>query len=479
MRYRIILFFIATFLLPYSQVSANLVINEIMYDLEGTDTGREWIEIYNNSDAQIDLSTYKFFEADTNHGLTLSQGNKNISAKGYALIVADPATFKIDWPSFSGTIFDSSFSLGNEGEKLAIKDANLNIVDEYTYSSNSGGLGNGKSLQLVNGSWAASTPTVGSVNQISLDDTEEDEEEDNSSNSNNEKKETTSTTTKKTEEENIASKVKLTAPKIAFIGVPFDLKAEAVDKNGKEFRSGRYFWNFGDGNGEERKSSASFSYTYFYEGDYHISLEYYLNNSSKTPDSVLEATVKVIPLDISISKVGDQNDFFVEINNNTSYDVDISGWVISSIYKTFVFPRNTSILSKKKMMLSSKITNFDINDGNSLKLSNQSGGIVFDYNSKPSLVANPVNSKPKATTNASSVVRESVKENKEEETFVPIENLGASPVLADFDGEAGGNSYIWIFSFVILLGLSGAAVYFIRKRKNVLEPEENFDMLDE
>src|SRR3989344_7071901 len=127
------------FLFSYHFAFANVEINEIMYDLKtGSDDGREWVEVFNNYDAPADLSILKFFEAETNHKLKWIQGDANIPAKGYALIVSDPIKFKIDWPNFSGIIFDSSFSLSNEGETLAIKDANLNIINEYAYSSATG-----------------------------------------------------------------------------------------------------------------------------------------------------------------------------------------------------------------------------------------------------------------------------------------------------------------------------------------------------
>jgi len=113
----------------------------------------------------VDFSNFKFFEGNTNHKLTLIQGDIKVGTAGYAIIVANNIKFKIDWPNFSGTIFDSSFSLSNSGEILAIKDADL-ILDEYTYKSSSGGAGDGKSLQKIDGVWVASIPTPGTENRI-------------------------------------------------------------------------------------------------------------------------------------------------------------------------------------------------------------------------------------------------------------------------------------------------------------------------
>jgi len=150
----------------FSFAQAELMINEIMYDLKtGTDDGREWVEIFNAGNMPVDLTSYRFFEADTNHRLVLFQGNPNIEAQGYAVIASNPVKFKADWPSFSGAIFDSAFSLGNSGETLALKNKDLNIVDQYVYVASLGAKGDGRSLQKILGSWVAATPTPGAENK--------------------------------------------------------------------------------------------------------------------------------------------------------------------------------------------------------------------------------------------------------------------------------------------------------------------------
>ena len=67
-----VFFFLSLFVFSFHVAYANILINEVMYDVEGTDTDREWIEVYNDGSESVDLSTYKLFEANTNHGLTLS-----------------------------------------------------------------------------------------------------------------------------------------------------------------------------------------------------------------------------------------------------------------------------------------------------------------------------------------------------------------------------------------------------------------------
>ena len=165
---KILLLFVGAYLfLPFCFAFASLEINEIMYDFKtGSDEGREWVEIFNNSETAVDVTLFKFFEEDTNHRLKLVQGNSKIQAKTYALIVSDPTKFKDSYPDFYGTIFDSSFSLHNSGETLAIKKGE-EVVDQYSYQSSSGGAGDGQSLQKINGIWRGAVPTPGRENKIS------------------------------------------------------------------------------------------------------------------------------------------------------------------------------------------------------------------------------------------------------------------------------------------------------------------------
>ncbi|OIO18618.1 MAG: hypothetical protein AUJ37_05040 [Candidatus Magasanikbacteria bacterium CG1_02_41_34] len=98
-------------------------------------SGEEWIEIYNASNVAIDLEGWKFFEADTNHGLTLIQGDSMfIAPTTYAIIAQNNEQFQIKYPNVTATIFDSSWSSLNEGgEEIGMKDANEDVAEHFTY----------------------------------------------------------------------------------------------------------------------------------------------------------------------------------------------------------------------------------------------------------------------------------------------------------------------------------------------------------
>ncbi len=479
------------FFTHYQLALADVVINEIMYDVDGTDTGREWIEVYNNADTSVDLSTYKLFEANTNHALSVAQGDATLPAHSYALLVSDINKFKIDWPDFAGSIFDSSFSLSNDGEALAIKDASLNVVDQYTYSSASGATGDGNSLQKMSGSWTAATPTLGATNETTTVP---------SGNSSGSVGSTSNTTTGNTSSltSNIQTqsktptpepkeqkiKTKIVAGTLAFTSIPLVFQAYATGTTGVQLHFGKYFFNFGDGDSKEIKvnglsSMDKFTHTYFYPGDYVVNLEYFVNPYGDVPDAFDKITVKVVPLSVAISSVGGSEDFFVELSNNMNYDIDISNWILASAEKSFVMPRDTVLTSKNKIIFSPKVTGLDISDKNTLKLMTPQGVVAFAYDSEPSPIVNevvPVSTNEKI--NSRSV------DSSDQSSIIPAEALSATASKSDTraqntqNTQSSGSPLVPVLS-ILFIGGSAGAVYFIRQKRVVPSLGNDFEILDE
>jgi len=156
--------FILLLLIIFPKLATAVIINEIMYNPSGADSEHEWVEIYNNNSFAINTSGWKFYEAETNHGLTLINGSYLIQQNQYAIIADNSDIFLEDYPDFNSTLFDSSFSLSNTGETIAIKNSSLDIINEITYNNSIGGDNNGNSISLINNSWQESTPTPGQKN---------------------------------------------------------------------------------------------------------------------------------------------------------------------------------------------------------------------------------------------------------------------------------------------------------------------------
>lgn len=161
-------FFILGLMLLPVMASANVVISEIMYDLTGADSGREWVEIFNSGAEFVDLTNWKLYEAETNHKINLFKKTDSfvLPANSYAVIADDPAKFLIDWPNFAGVVYDSTFSLSNIGETVVIRNAELVDINSIAYGSEWGANGDGNSLQYVNENWRALNPTPGAINFV-------------------------------------------------------------------------------------------------------------------------------------------------------------------------------------------------------------------------------------------------------------------------------------------------------------------------
>src|SRR3989338_10626501 len=118
---------------------ASVYISEIMYDLEGSDDKKEWIEIYNNTAGEINLKDWRFYDG-SNHILNEppangGKGSLIMTAYNYAILSSDATTTVANYPAYSGADIDTVMSLGNTSETLKIIDANGAIVDTFSYIS--------------------------------------------------------------------------------------------------------------------------------------------------------------------------------------------------------------------------------------------------------------------------------------------------------------------------------------------------------
>jgi hypothetical protein len=473
-------FSLFVFLFGFNVARAGLVINEIMYNPLGDDTKREWVELFNNGTENVTIisgsssSAWRFDDGGTS--LHLINDQIVIPAGGYAILASDKVTFLSENVGFSGLIADTTMSLNNTGVvKLWNGDNPRLTVASQNYDFSSGATNDGNSLQLINNLWTGATPTPGAANSNPTPPAENNTPETNNNQTNNPGSNTgvvhpDNPSSAKTGD--LELQTKIIVKTLSFAGLPLPFEGKAFGYAGERLRIGKYFWNFGDGDSKEMMSDASFTHTYFYPGDYTVTLEYYFNQYSQNPDVVNKIKIKVVPAAVLISKVGDQKDFFVELTNNSSYDVDISNWQLtsatsaSSPEKIFTLPKNTNILAQQKIILSPQITHFGIEDKNNLQLLSSVGQIIFVY------------------PNSSS--RSDLKNSKRSDllppgeiTPIPAEDLQASAVASNVIPEKANNFYIFYIILIAFLGISGGAVYFIRRNSVISQAQNDFEILDE
>ncbi|MFZ2979181.1 MAG: lamin tail domain-containing protein, partial [Candidatus Magasanikiibacteriota bacterium] len=119
--------------------NTDIVINEIC-PTGCAVSGHQWIEIYNKGDVAVDLSGWKFWEGETNHGLDISSSSLEqdflIEPGEYAIIAQNDLYFFEDHPDVTSTIFDSSWgTLNKGGELIGMKDNNGDLLEEFIYKA--------------------------------------------------------------------------------------------------------------------------------------------------------------------------------------------------------------------------------------------------------------------------------------------------------------------------------------------------------
>ncbi|MEK7502853.1 MAG: lamin tail domain-containing protein [Patescibacteria group bacterium] len=343
---------------------ASIVISEIMYDVEGSDTGREWVEIQNIG-ADADLTGWKLFESGVNHGLVLAKGNILLPQNGFAIIADNIDKFLLDWPDFSGTIFDSSFSLSNSGETVILRDAGLGDSDTVVYSSDFGANGDGNSLQKVGNSWVSNSPTLGAG-----------VESENNSPSPSE-----GGGIEGGGSEELGGGGSIPEPKSspfqAFAGkdrfalagaeVYFDGHADGISED--LISKARFLWNFGDGAIGEGKN---IKHIFQYPGNYIVNL----NVSFGAFSSSDSAKVAVSPAGISISEI--KPGTFLEIENSAGKISDVSGFGIQiNDSKIFSFPKDSMLSHNSFLALDVSALGFEIPSAGEVKILYPNGKILF------------------------------------------------------------------------------------------------------
>lgn len=110
-------------------VTGNLVINEFMADNESYITDQDgdyddWIELYNNSESDINLEGY-YLSDDSSEPDVWSFPDTTITAGGYLIVWADKDEEQDG--------LHAEIKLSADGEMIILSDSDLNLIDEVTF----------------------------------------------------------------------------------------------------------------------------------------------------------------------------------------------------------------------------------------------------------------------------------------------------------------------------------------------------------
>ena len=423
----IVLIFVFLFLVA-APVYAEVLISEIKY----SPTSKQWIEIFNDTNSDIDITTFRILDSGASvngHSISVYNNASNlIPSHGYGVVSKSPE----DFGSVTFPIFKSSLNIKVSSDNVILRNEAVEGVSTVNID---GTAIDGNSIQKINNIWKVALPTPGLVNEESLVPLPP------SGNLGNNNVDTQISNLIPNTYEAPSIKTKINGKNVVYAGIPFELEAINTGYSGDILSYGKNYWNFGDGSSKEQINSFNkINHIYYYPGQYILTLEYMSNPYSDIANASNKFTVKVIPVEVIISKIGTTDDFFIEILNNSDYEIDISKWKIVSSERSYLLPRGTVIQGKNSIILSPKITNFVFNDRLSLQL--------FDANQN--LISKYKESKDIGNAHTASISLPKILKNKENNQYNTVEptNENDGKIVDEYKKNS---SFIFFIGFAILI----------------------------
>ncbi len=130
-------------------VEQPIVINEVLYHPRDENTGGEWIELFNRTTSDVDISGWAFTRGVS---ITFAAGTV-VPAGGYLVVTRSPTAFEDQYGAIEN-VGPFTGGLDNAAETLVLRDAMRNVMDrvryadEGSYPESADGLG--PSIELLN-----------------------------------------------------------------------------------------------------------------------------------------------------------------------------------------------------------------------------------------------------------------------------------------------------------------------------------------
>lgn len=478
-RKNIIIFLCFVLLAAPSLARAGIVFSEIMYDLDGSDTDREWVEIFNDGPNAITIkggsgASWRFNDGSSNrilyeppeHG---GRGSMTLGSGEYAVIARDPATFYSMHPGGTFTVMRSAFTLNNTGASVSLIDDTGNIVNSATYANSMGANDDGNSLQKnSSGGWMTSSPSPGLGVLSAQTSPGASPPESAPSGSDISSSATSSNSSSSNAVSNWPVEPQVFAnagkDKTVVVGASTVFDGKALGLLKKPLENGRYLWNFGDGATGEGKMV---EHTYRHPGDYLVVMEVasgYFSGEDRLK-------VRAEPSPLSVSAITDASGYFIELSNSSNTDIDISGWGLALLDKVFAIPKNTFVMAGKKLIFPNEVTSLIVAEGSVPELHYPNGTLASRFGEVKNKIVpvegvvipeseQPAVSEIIAPSVAEVSAGKSVKIAKAEENDSVRENMAA---VAESSPKKSSTNYIWLLGVAGISALALGGVFLARK----------------
>lgn len=157
-------------------------------------------------------------------------------------------------------------------------------------------------------------------------------------------------------------------------GAPVMVDAFAVGLKKEPLPSARYLWSFGDGGTSEGKKV---THVYHYPATYTVLVDAASGEWSATD----RKEIVIVPPELTIPRIKEGADGFIEIENNGAGEIDLSLWLLRTSSGVFLIPQGTLIGARKSIPFPAEITKlFADKEGTVLLYPN--GNLVVAYTAK-------------------------------------------------------------------------------------------------
>ena len=397
------LFFIFAFF-NFINLSNALIISEIMYDAPSTDTGKEWIEIYNETSSPIDLTQYSFIDNGVKKKTNLSPINNgtntsnSINAGEYAIVLT---TNSISSTTFNGLQFDgkafyagsSGITFLQDGETLGISGPEGEYKINYTPMSDANGTGETiNNISLSNSTntldWKSYTATPGAtstLNKIKSTSNVSGTESQSPSEANASSYYTSGYYSRTY----TIGDMRVIVPKDIYGIAGGETYFPSIIMNSKkEILKGDFLWSFGDGSS---LATSTPKYIYKNPGEYIATIE--AQQSGTSLYGIERVIVHIVAPDIIISDYVNEeknipfwrqdNKGYIELYNRSNEEVNIGGFYIEGgggnyqLSKFFIIPAHSKVkiynnilnlqtLDNPKLLFPNRLVLYDWNDNHNL-----------------------------------------------------------------------------------------------------------------
>lgn len=349
--------------------SAGVIISEIMFDPEGSDTSLEWVEIYNDGSDSVNLSGWQLYPDGIGYytfGSEVVIGGRqylvvNLRGSGTdsaSVLHHSSATSNAGNSSGSFALF-SGEPRSKETIKSFVRYHKPGSTEKKTWESSAAEAGiwqagnfvdisafsEGKSITYSGSAWSIGTPTkgMGSASSPASPDISE-------SNA------TTSASFSFTPFIEVPHlKLELVTHPHAIAGASHRFQARAFSENGKpvDSRYVRFLWNFGDGVIAE---GPAITHTYRFPGSYTISL----NANTDSALGVYYTDITVRENSLKISEVVSGEEGYIKLTNDSSTSLDLTGWIMRDQKgNSFTIPLDTKLKERRSLILPNEVTALD------------------------------------------------------------------------------------------------------------------------